>query len=496
MKFLKLASFYAVTGVLLGIGFLYPQFWILGLVGITGHLTLLQHFDTGRVWGSFLAWWIKFLFVLGFYWTIYPIHWLPFEFGDGELLLVGLYWVTVAMFLGTGGLVLGGLYASLAGVLKTVRWLQYLLLPLIWVSAEVAGSYLLSVFTYGPGSLFNGYFSFGYVGLLLAEHQYLLQFAQVGGVYGLSVLAVAGGVWLSHYRSARLRVRQVWLPITVIGLLLVSNQIDLRTITAPSDTTTVAVVSTSFPVAEAFNRETLPERTQEQERALEVAMSTNAAYILTPEDARFFNQTDDANQALNFFDFKYPDSEVVVIDSSRVSLGDKAVLQGLVYDAGSGERHTIHKKYLVPQGEFMPYFYSSLFRALGFGELVTKLEDLLSYQIGPNVSQVALSDHHPGVLFCFESSSGTGVRQLLKERPNLPFIAHPVSHTWFNTPESLWSQMETSLQVQAVWNDVAIVSATQLGPSQLFLPNGDIEAPRVIDRGDYWEVGLFSVPVR
>ena len=71
----------------------------------------------------------------------------------------------------------------------------------------------------------------------------------------------------------------------------------------------------------------------EQEKALAVAMSTEAAYIVLPEDARFFNQSEEAKQAKNFFNFKYPDSDVVIVDSGRVPLNGSAVLQGFVFDS-------------------------------------------------------------------------------------------------------------------------------------------------------------------
>ena len=495
MKFLHTISLYSLSGVLLGVGFIYPDFWILGLVGAAMQLKMLASQKFGQIWGSYVAWVIKYLFVLGFYWTIYPIKWLPFDFGGGELALVGLYWITVALFVGTSGLVFGLLYKLISGVLNNTRWIGYALLPVIWIAAEIAGSYLLSIFTYGPGSLLNGYFSLGYLGLLLGEHQFLLAIAKIGGVYALSGVAVIIAFWLSGFSRKQHKIKILLAPISVIGLLLLTNTFTFLPEDDYDKQTSVAVIGTSFPVEKSFNRENISNIILEQEKALAVAMSTEAAYIVLPEDARFFNQSEEAKQAKNFFNFKYPDSDVVIVDSGRVPLNGSAVLQGFVFDSQTGEHSAIHKKYLVPQGEFVPYFYATLFRFIGFGHIIDELQKLLSYTIGPNTSQADLPDHYPGVLFCFESSSGIGVRNLIKERPDLPFIAHPVSHTWFNEPQSLWSQLETSLKVQAVWNDVAIVSATQHGPSQLFLPNGAVVEPRLIDSGEHWEVGLFTVPL-
>lgn len=496
MKSLRVLSLYVLSGVLLGIGFLYSNLWLLGLVGIALHLSILNRYQEWQIWGSYLAWTVKFLFVLGFYWTIYPIRWLPLDFGDGELALVALYWLTVSLFVGTSGLVFGGLYRLVTRVPTYPSFLRYVLLPILWVTAEVAGSYLLSLFTYGPGSVINGYFSLGYVGLLLAEHQYVLLLAKLGGVYVLSVIAVALGIWLAGFLKRGVPASKLLVPITFFAFMLLTSQMTLTIPLAQSETTIVAVINTDFPIEEAFSRDGIADRQEEQNRALVAAVDTGANYIVTPEDARFFNQTNGPEQATAYFNFRHADADVVVIDSSRVPGPEGAVLQGLVFDSTNNQYFEIHKKYLVPQGEFIPHVYNKLFRLIGFDYLIDELEQLLSYTIGPNVSQTQLPDHIPGVLFCFESSAGTGVRDLFKERPELPFIVHPVSHTWFTEPVSLWSQLESSLQVQAVWNNVSIVSATQHGPSQLFLSNGKILTPREVESGEHWSVGLFSVPIR
>ncbi len=89
-----------------------------------------------------------------------------------------------------------------------------------------------------------------------------------------------------------------------------------------------------------------------------------------------------------------------------------------------------------------------------------------------------------------------GVRSLMNERESVPFIAHPVSHIWFHQPRSFWSQLDTALRVQAIWNQVYIASAGNHAPSKLFTPQGKIVMPQKIASGEFWEVGTVEIPVQ
>lgn len=496
MTYLVNSSLYIVSGILLGVGFLFPSMWLLSILGVSLYLYILQTSAKVPWWGSFLTWTIKFLFVLGFYWSLYPIKWLPFDFGTGELALVGLYWVSVSVFLGSSGLVFVSLYALSKGALTHTKWLAYLLIPFMWVIAEIAGSLSLSVFTLGPGSEINTYFSLGYIGLLLAHHPLLVFVSAVGGVYSLSFATVVLGVYLSRHAEFLLlqKYKLIIVPVCILSAVGVTSLVSYVPSHGLNETKTVAVVSTWFPVERMFERTDVLKDMQAE--ALSVAVETNAEYIILPEDGRFFDQTDDGKLAKDWFRFRNSSSTSIIIDSGRVELGGKSVLQGFIFDTGTGESSTVHKKYLVPQGEFVPYIYEYFFRLIGFGSLIDELTTLVSYRIGPLTSQAELSEKYPGLLFCFENASAVGVRDLLKERPALPFIAHPVSHSWFNHPQSFWSQLEQALRVQAIWNKVAIVSAGNHAPSRLFLPNGEVVEPTTVASGEYWSVGIVEVPIK
>lgn len=145
----------------------------------------------------------------------------------------------------------------------------------------------------------------------------------------------------------------------------------------------------------------------------------------------------------------------------------------------------------------MPYVYSGVLRLVGYSEPARFLEQQLSFRVGDLTAQSGFASHVPSVLFCFESNAPTGVRTLMQERGgDVPFIAHVVSHGWFHDPTVLWQQLEVMLRIQAIWNDVYIVSAGNHVAGYVVTNNGVVVQPTVIASGTNWNVTLSAVPIR
>jgi hypothetical protein len=48
------------------------------------------------------------------------------------------------------------------------------------------------------------------------------------------------------------------------------------------------------------------------------------------------------------------------------------------------------------------------------------------------------------------------------------------------------------LSVQAVWNNVPIVSAGNMSPSKLYLPNGTIKTGELLESHQLWSLKQFT----
>ena len=486
---------YVVAGTLLGIGFVYPVLWVLGIVGAAYFLYLVQLEQTFKKasLGGWLVFSIKAAAPMLWIWSTYPIDWLPVELGKIEVPLIFVYWLTSSLWIGVGGIVIVALIRLFKEYVFR-KTLLALLLPAIWIAGEVVGSIAFSIMTLWPGSEVSAKLSFGYVGFLLVENDLLLNAAGLAGVYSLSFLFVLLAIGLlllikklpSNYR---------YLSLGFLLLLIVPFSSQDSSFQVEGESAyEIAVIETNFPTKLLRSADGVSDISSSLAEAMSVSLEYGPDYVLLPEDSRFFNQEKGNGFVQSFFKFQYGDPSAVIVDSGRVEIDDSVYLQAFVYDGLNKEAETFQKNYLAPQGEYVPYLYAGAFYLFGFGDVIDGVAKDVAYKMGVDSKQSDLGVSLPGVLFCFESVDPAGVRRLVGERPDLPFVAHPVSHAWFHEPEVLWHQLDVMLRVQAVWNKKYIVSASSHAESKTYTPSGKIVVSDIVAEGEYWKVRVVKIP--
>tara|TARA_B100000508_G_scaffold78473_1_gene61006 strand:- start:1578 stop:3068 length:1491 start_codon:yes stop_codon:yes gene_type:complete len=482
------------VGFLLGGGFLQPLLWPLGLVGIGYFLYLLLESEStilSKLLGSGLAWTIKYLCSLLWFWSAYPIDWLAVELGGIQILLIFFYWFTASLWLGFGGVLVAAVSIVLGRYGSITKTYLYFLMPFLWVAGEVAGSLVFSIVTYGPGSNLTPAFSFGYVGYLLGNHNVLLLLSYFGGVYILTMVTVALAVGLFLFKP--LHTRPV-LMLVLVTVLYSSGFYDFKESDVDDiETYQVLTIDTAFPVDKLRARDISV--TEALNNAVAEALTSEPDYIVLPEDSRLFDQSGSVGTAKARFQLQFDNPQVMVIDSSRFDLPDRsgAVLQTFIYD-GDNPVGRVQKRYLVPQGEYMPTLYANTLTLLGYGNIIERMKMSIDFRVGKETNQSVLSEVTPGILFCFESVNPLGVRQIMRERTDVPFIAHPISHAWFHEPYQLWQQLDVMLKIQSVWNQQYIISAGGNVSGSLYTPSGSIIKPRTISSGEEWSIREVNIP--
>lgn len=486
-----------LAGLLLGIGFIVPFLWLLALGGGAYFLYLLQQESSFRqkVFGAWTTWTIKAAFSVGWFWSTYPIEWLPLDLTQVQMLLIFFSWFMTAVCLGSGAIAFVLVVELLKKQTDLKQWSYYMLIyPLLWIIGESLGSLAFSAFWYGPGGTLNTSFSFGYVGYLLASNEVLLQVARLAGVFSLSyffVVLVGLVLWGSQQKK-KLQYTGVAIMVVVYlaGLLPVLEM----TTSAPTAGYKVTAVDTEIgsrlhttKTGEAVAAASLAE-------AVAAALAEDPEYVVLPEDSRFFDQSRPASSVKSLFKLQYNDPQVILIDSGRAAFKGETVQQAFIYNGPEDSTERFHKRYLVPQGEFFSSLYTHIFKLIGFGESLEYLSLSISYRVGPWTDQGRATANVPGILFCFESFAPQGVRQLTKERTDMPFVVHIASHAWFHEPYTLWSQMESMMRVQAVWNQQYLVSAGNMMPGKLYAPNGTIREMDTVAKGELWEVKQTFIP--
>jgi len=443
--------------------------------------------------GGILTGTIKSLFATMCLWNTYPVLFIKLPLGLAQVLTIGLYWVLFSLFLGIGGMCVAVVWQAAQKYLSL--WWGAVVFSVLWVLGEVVGSFVFSVGTYGDGGSINTAFSFGYLGYLLGNHQWIIGLAQWGGVYVLSFCGALLG-YIGWMYNERFSNRQY--IIGIVGLLLFGTVTGLLVMptfaTESEEGKVVAIIDTTFGEDFFTRTEQDSYKYAQVSEAVAAALKLAPDYILLPEDSRFTNSEISATGAYRLFRFQTSDSKTIIIDTGRAELSaDETVLRATIYDGVGKKGLEIDKQYLVPQGEFMPYFTDVGLRLLGKSEIASQIFKKLSYRPGPLHSQAQLPAQIPGILFCFESTDPRGVRKLVQER-TVPFIAHPISHAWFHESQLLWQQQDVMLKIQAIWNQVSIVSAGNMMHGALYTKTGEKITPTPAVTGESWQVSVVRLP--
>lgn len=483
-----------VAGICLGVGFVWTILWPVAILGVALFVFLVNKAGSLKkiLVVSFLTAFIKSLLVIFWFWSVYPIRWLDLSLGAAELPLIGFYWLTVSLFISIGGIFLALLFWFVKRKLNLL--LGLLIFPTLLVLSEVVGAVFFSIFTSGPGSSINTLYSFGSLGYLFGYNSSIITLANFGGVYVLSFFMATLGylLWLVFYYFSHKKtlVFAVFLLCAAVfsGFNNPSTNVNL-----PGKTITVAVVDTRFG-DEFFKRgERDTYKLEQLNEAVKAAVKLNTDYILLPEDSRYVPGNISAEMAYRLFRFQNSDPRAILIDSGTLKvLNNETYLRSTVYDGISKRSWVADKQYLVPQGEYLPYFTSVTLKLVGMKKTEEIIAERLSFRPGPLSPQVSFPSHIPAILFCFESADPLSVRRLVKER-DVPFVAHLVSHAWFHESEVLWQQLDSMLKIQAIWNGVPIISAGNMVKGSMYTERGEKIQKSPVATGESWQVSLFEL---
>lgn len=493
---LNLYLSYVLSGSLLGSATFFELGWVLALLGLYIFLIALLNTTTWQsaLIGSCITFLIKSLIVTAVFYSLFPLSWLLAS-SAVAVILVGSYWFYSALGAILGGVITGFVWWYVLK-LKIKAVYKLIVLPVIWVAGEWLGSYFYAVLMMGEGVPSTLAPSAGFLGHTLVYHAGLLGVAEWGGVFSLSLALsslVLVLVWLRRQEEA---VYRKWIFGTIMVLLVVTS---FRLFNQPetSDLPTIAIVETDFTVnfmrlyqsrEEFRRREILLE-------AVGAATQLEPAFIILPEDTRFISGHSSPAQALGFYRFAFGGTRSILIDSARTDTPQGAYLRASIYVPLSDQVWQADKQSLIPLGEYLPSALSHLLGFIRAPEERALARERLNFRPGPLSNQSKFSDYLPGVIFCFESLDPWAVWRLRRDR-ELPFVAHLVSHAWFNDDTLLKRLVAAPLLTQARFSQVPIVSAANASVSQVYWPSGYVETPPVVAEGDGWRVRLVGTDSR
>ncbi len=424
----KLHAAAAVTSAVLMWAAFYPGFYWLAWPGLAGALWAIagQGVKRGILTGALVGlvfFLLAFSFLLELWRFVGP--------------LAAPLWVLLALYASLYVTVLGGVGG---------RWASPPVLAGSWVLLEAARGAGPFGATFGslPGAMATSPF---------------VRAAGLGGPWILS-LAVA---WTAACLAVGVRRRR-WLPMALLGPVVVLVGLWIPEATQDAGTLQTAVVQTGVPQEERLDPASVPQLMERYEALLERLEGPLDAVVFPESILPIPLRTQSAYLA--------PFQEAAQRLDADLLVGSGEWRDGKMYNStlllnGEGDIVGVYdKQHLVPFGEYLPA--RGLWETLGLGALLAQL-------LPSDVAHGALGDPvgRYGVSICFESQFAYGARHLVAEEAQLLVV--PSNDAWFGEARLLWEHFAFGA-LRAAEQGRAFVHATSTGVTGAFGPNGQLLA--------------------
>ena len=477
-------------GALLGIGFVAPMFWWTALFGLAPILLALSReglrkrdaFLLGFL-GGFAGYGLSFYTV---YWSTLPLTWLGITEAWFAVFAVFLIW-----FMTAGGFALAiGLFAMLVRWSRLRSWHALLGIPAAWVLADWLGMWVFSIHTLGPNAILGANFSMGSFGYLLADNAALLQGAWLGGIYALNFEVAFFGtlaflLWSAKGKRERLSYLAVLLVLVCVWaavLLFLSSQSS-----ANEKGTALSVAAVSTQVPDVLYPTPEQQRAWFEDEAASVEKIRGTDLVALPEGSGFLEYLyhSPGSSARNAFANAGMDSPPLVIDSVSLREADgKLYSRTEYYDAATGQSAFAYKRYLMPFGEQLPYFYRSVSFLMGKWDIIQSILGSRAFSFKGVTPSVSVRGVPISALLCSEAMAPTFYRD--EVRRGAQVLVNLSSHAWFHGSYPLYIHLLRVDAVRAAENKRWLVQAGNIVPSFILDPYG-----RVVAASEWGSTGVL-----
>lgn len=439
-------------------------------------------------WGSLAVGWLSSAGSLFWFFSVYPMRWIDFAPGLTHVSLLLVYWFLILLSFGLG----------LAVAMLGWRWLLkrnyhcLFLFPLAWLGSELLGGLFFSTLFYGPGGSLNPHFSFNYSGFVISHLEFFYPIVFYTGVYGLSLLLAfvsVLGYQVIVSAPAIKRKAAAGLGVLVMVMLL-ANQLVFPSPTEPGGLRVIAI-DTDF--TSNLLKQTHGHNIKRQSvfQSVVTATTYQPDFILLPEDSRLTWAFHSPPAALNWL-LSNTHHPSVIVDTSRYPDGrGNSVVRAFYYDLKNQGVHMFDKQQFVPFGEYIPWLVAAPLKLTGYSSLLSDLQSDYNYRPGQLTISPTWPGHLPKLIFCFESVYPVSLKERGQSFGSLIF--HPVSHSWFNDTRQVNRQLDAMLRVQAIWNQVDVVSAGNKTRGKVYRQNGTIEYGKTLLTTPHWQLIEYNI---
>ncbi|MEK7647228.1 MAG: apolipoprotein N-acyltransferase [Patescibacteria group bacterium] len=464
-----------ISALALLLSFNYPVFWSVGLFALVPFLVWIYKAEN---WKKVFIWGLVFGFifmggVISWFWSAYPLDWAGIDSAFAAISPIFFIWslsaTVFALFI--------ALWAVAFWRLKRNSAADLFIAAFLWIIFEYARSWAFSIFWAGSGALIGAHWSLGFLGYILANNAALLQLAGMGGVYLLSFVVVllnilVYGVWhLWHKGFFSLLKNKIIAVFALLLIVIVISGVNyfLLNSAGSEERITAALLTTNVPAVFGSSLEERGVKIEQLYEFLDRESSglKNVDLLVFPESSGFINAVSGLTGSL-FLKMLLGEDEKLVIDSSPVKVVDKEDIYSRMYYLNtkkSGETFNDYydKLFLMPYGEYIPYFAEIFARVVGYSEWVQDFIRIRGFSGGDAVSLGEFRGIKIGALFCSETISPALYRELASKGAEV--LVSVSSYAVFHGSPLHFQQLLAMAKVRAVENNRYFLQASNFAPS-------------------------------
>ena len=427
--------------------------------------------------GGFLTGLIFFGGTLRWLLSSHPLDWMGIGNVYLSFVLAAANWLVMAGFMA----LFFGFFSSAFSWLKTKTWLDLFLAPGLWIIFEYLRAWGFNFLYFGPGTLWGAHYTLGDLGYSLVNSGNFLQLAGFTGVLGLGFLAVFINFVIFKILKGSFKRNNLIFFVVFFTFLISLNFYGLHLKTEKEKQTDkkvpIALIQGNFPSQFYY---TFEERRQNFLAYLQLVKEaavnpSNPQIIILPEDTRFFTWLKKINpEPDKFLKELFNGQKKLLITSGRTEDADGQIKSIMTYyDTQKGIVGQYQKRFLMPIGEYLPYWLNGLAQFFGKKDWVDDFNASRGYSKG-NQAVVAEADWGKiSGLMCSGVLSPELNRELADK--GAEFLVFLSSNGSFRGVKPLLAQILATAQVREVENNRYLAQSANKGWSYIIDPAGQIK---------------------
>lgn len=453
MKHVKRSLLTSVCAALAASSFLQGWLWPVSLLGLVLSLWLLDRSDKLSTKAFLLQ-----CMLYGYVYLGLTLNWI-YGINTTDLiadtffafLFLGLSFLLMVGYLAVGFVLLGYLYRKLK---ISTNGKSILLIPALWAISEWFRSVFFSVMAMGSGGSIGPFWNFGSLGFLAGETP-LGYASRIAGLYGTSFLVmllavIVYKIYQKQYRYTYLLLVPAVLSAAGWGLYRGEPQPSLA----------VGTVSVQTDIDDGY-QDTLDSK-------LQSALGTPLDALVMPEYSYYFVDSGGKDTGR-----KLPVDIPLVIDS-RSKRQNERIENMVSYNRSDGSvLQQYQKNFLIPGGEYIPYFYEAILYYSGNHNIIRSFET--DKAVRPSRSQ-ELPYTHRGVTYGALACSGAIAPELYRglAHKGAEVLTNSASISTLGVSDAYYGQAEQMSKFIAMANAKPFVQSARGGPSYIMNKDGQV----------------------